>query len=101
VLLFRPSVSFLAEAQPRLKNRRRQKAFFWQKCTLNFLGDCTNYKAKDIIAEITNLFCIFFFQIDCGIIVAYNYRKRPYTFPKRITFFKVNINTVALKLTFL
>jgi hypothetical protein len=31
---------------------------------LNFLGDRTNYKAKDIIGKITNLFCIYFFQID-------------------------------------
>jgi hypothetical protein len=100
VLLFRPSVSFLAEAQPRLENRRRQKAIL-ARCTLNFLDDCPNHKAKGIIGKVTNLFCIFLFQIDCGIIVAYNYRKRPYTFPKRKTFFKVNINTVALKLTFL
>jgi hypothetical protein len=34
-----------------------------------------------------------------GIIVAYNYRKRPKTLPKSKTFFKVNINTIVLKLT--
>jgi hypothetical protein len=36
---FPPSLSFLAEAQPRLENRREQNA-------------------KDIIGKITNLFCI-------------------------------------------
>jgi hypothetical protein len=51
VHLFRPSLSFLAEAQPRLENRREQKALF----TLNSLGDLSNYNAKDIIAKITNL----------------------------------------------
>jgi hypothetical protein len=29
-----------------------------------FLSDLTNYKAKDIIGKITNLFCIYLFQID-------------------------------------
>jgi hypothetical protein len=33
-------------------------------CRLNFLGDRTNYKAKGIIGKITNLFCIYRFQID-------------------------------------
>jgi hypothetical protein len=51
-------LSFLAEAQPRLENRRGQKALFG---TLNFLGDRRNYKAKDIIGKITNLFCIYLF----------------------------------------
>jgi hypothetical protein len=41
----------------------------WSRCTLNFLDDRTNYKAKDIIEKITNLFCrcivhMHFFQID-------------------------------------
>jgi hypothetical protein len=35
---------------------------FWH--TLNFLGDRTNDKTKDIIGKITNLFCIYLFQID-------------------------------------
>jgi hypothetical protein len=61
VHLFCPS--FLAEAQPRLENKRGQKALFGRG-TLNFLGDRTNYKAKDIIGKITNLFCIFIFQMD-------------------------------------
>jgi hypothetical protein len=38
VHLFRPSLSFLAEAQPRLDNRRGQKVF---------LEDRTNYKAQN------------------------------------------------------
>jgi hypothetical protein len=29
-------------------NQARTKGTFWQRCTLNFLGDRTNYKAKDI-----------------------------------------------------
>jgi hypothetical protein len=32
--------------------------------TLQFLGDRTNYKAKEIVGKITNLFCIYLFQID-------------------------------------
>jgi hypothetical protein len=36
----------------------RTKGSFWQRFTLNFLGDRRDYKAKDIIAKITNLFCI-------------------------------------------
>jgi hypothetical protein len=51
VHLFRPSLGFLTEARPR-------------HIKLNFLGDCTNYKAKEIIGKITNLFCIYVFQID-------------------------------------
>jgi hypothetical protein len=39
------------------------KGAFWQRCALNFLGDRMNYEAKDIIGKITNLFCIYFFQI--------------------------------------
>jgi hypothetical protein len=60
VHLFRPSLGFLTEAQPRLKVARTKGTF----CTLNFLGDRTDYKAKDIIGKITNLFCIYLFQID-------------------------------------
>jgi hypothetical protein len=55
--------SFSSEAQPRLE-QARTKGTFWQRCTSNFLGDRTNYKAKDIIGKITNLFCIYIFQID-------------------------------------
>jgi hypothetical protein len=54
---------FSSEAQPRLE-QARTKGTFWQRCTSNFLGDRTNYKAKDIIGKITNLFCIYIFQID-------------------------------------
>jgi hypothetical protein len=46
-----PWLSFLTEAQPRL-NRRGQKALFWQRCTLYFLGNRSNYKAKDIIGKL-------------------------------------------------
>jgi hypothetical protein len=57
-------VSFLAEAQPRLENRREQKALFGRGAHYIFLGGRTNYKAKDIIGKITNVFCIYFFHID-------------------------------------
>jgi hypothetical protein len=43
VHLVRPSLSFPAEARPRLRNRRGEKAVFG---TLRFSGDRTNYKAK-------------------------------------------------------
>jgi hypothetical protein len=62
VHLFRPSLSFLDEAQPRLENRRGQKAIL-AEVHIKFLGDLTNYKAKDITGKIANLFCICF-QID-------------------------------------
>jgi hypothetical protein len=42
VHLFRPSLSFLAEAQQRLENRRGQKA----EVRIKFLGDRKNYKQK-------------------------------------------------------
>jgi hypothetical protein len=61
VHLFHPSLSFLAEAQPRFENRPGQKTLLG---TLNFLGDRTNYIAKGIIGIITNLFCIYLSQID-------------------------------------
>jgi hypothetical protein len=57
VHLFRPSLSFRDEAQPRLENRRGQKAIL-AEVHIKFLG--TNYKAKDITGKITNLFCILF-----------------------------------------
>jgi hypothetical protein len=57
------SLSFLAEALPRLETSQ-SKGTFWKRCTLNFLGDHTNYKAKDVIGEVTNLFCIYLFQIN-------------------------------------
>jgi hypothetical protein len=45
-----PSLSFLAEAQPKLKTGEEKR---------HFLSDRTNYKAEDIIGKITNLFCIY------------------------------------------
>jgi hypothetical protein len=38
VHLFRPRLSFLAEAQPRLDNRRGQKALFGRVAQIFFLG---------------------------------------------------------------
>jgi hypothetical protein len=39
-------------------------AFFWQRCTLNFLGD--------IIGKITDLLCIYLFQIH-NLLIHINY----------------------------
>jgi hypothetical protein len=57
VHLFRPSLSFLAEAQPRTRH-------VLAEVHIKFLGDRTNHKAKDIIGKITNLFCTYLCQID-------------------------------------
>jgi hypothetical protein len=57
VHLFRPSLSFLAEAQPKLENSRGQKTLF-AEVHIKFLSDRTNYNAKDIVGKMTNLFCI-------------------------------------------
>jgi hypothetical protein len=54
VHLFRPSLSFLAEAQQRLENRRGQKA----EVRIKFFRRPQKLQTKDIIAKITNLFCI-------------------------------------------
>jgi hypothetical protein len=43
VHLFRPSLSFLAEAQPRLENRRGQRHFL-AEVRIKFLGDRTKQK---------------------------------------------------------
>jgi hypothetical protein len=61
VHLFRSSLSFLAEAQPRLENRRGQRHFL-AKVHITFIGDRT--KQKKSLKKITNLFCIHPFQID-------------------------------------
>jgi hypothetical protein len=58
VRLFRPSLNFLVDTQPRVETG--QKALL----ALHFLGDRTNYKAKEIIGKITNLLYIYLFQID-------------------------------------
>jgi hypothetical protein len=56
--------SFESEFFGRGLKQARTKGTFWQRCTLNFFGDRTNYKAKDIIEKITNLFCIYLFPIN-------------------------------------
>jgi hypothetical protein len=50
------------------RNRGVTKDTFWQRCTLHFLGDRMNDKAKDIIGKFKNIFCIYLFQIDKFII---------------------------------
>jgi hypothetical protein len=56
--LFCQSLSFLAEAQPRLETGE-DKGHLLAEVHLKFLGDRTSYKAKDIIGTSTNLFCIY------------------------------------------
>jgi hypothetical protein len=53
--LLRMSLSFLAEAQPRLENSQERRHSL-AEVHINFLGDRTTYKTKDIIGKITNLF---------------------------------------------
>jgi hypothetical protein len=48
VHLFHPSLSFLAEAQPRL-NTGEDKRKFLAEVGIEFLGDCTKYKANRYI----------------------------------------------------
>jgi hypothetical protein len=55
--LFRSS--FLAEEQPRLENRRRRAELH-----ITFFRRPHELQNKDIIGKITNLFCIYFFQLD-------------------------------------
>jgi hypothetical protein len=47
VHLFRPSLSFLAEAQPRPKTGEDKRNFLTQ-VHIEFLGDCAKYKANKI-----------------------------------------------------
>jgi hypothetical protein len=61
-IFFHPSLSFLAEAQPRKTGE--DKRHFLAEVHIKFLGDRTNHKAKDIIGKITNLFCIYLFEIN-------------------------------------
>jgi hypothetical protein len=62
VHLFRPCLSFLAEAQPRLENRRGQRHFL-AEVHIKFFRRTHELQNKDIIGQITNLFCIYLFQI--------------------------------------
>jgi hypothetical protein len=63
------SASFSSESEfsgrgaAEASKQARTKAIFWQRCTLIFLDDRMNYKAKDIIGKITNLFC-FYLYVD-------------------------------------
>jgi hypothetical protein len=61
VHFFRPRLS---SRRSRDLNRRGQKVLFGRGAHYIFLGDRTNYKAKDITGKITNSFCIYFFQIN-------------------------------------
>jgi hypothetical protein len=54
--------------------RGRTKGTFGPTCTLNILGDRTNYKAKDIIEKITNLFCIYEKFTICNTYIIYGDR---------------------------
>jgi hypothetical protein len=59
VHLFRPRLSFLAEAQPRLENRH-----YLAEVCINFFWRPHELQIKNIIGKIKNLFCIYLFQID-------------------------------------
>jgi hypothetical protein len=61
---FRVSPEFAGRGAAEVWQQARIKGTVWQRCILNFLNYRTNYKAKDIIGKITNLFCIYLFQID-------------------------------------
>jgi hypothetical protein len=52
--LFRPSLSFVAEAQPRLQNRRGQMAVFGRAA--NILGDRTTKQKTSLEKIPINLF---------------------------------------------
>jgi hypothetical protein len=54
VHLFRPSLSFLAEAQPRLENRRGQKLA----------------TSRTQAAHRSNLFCIYLFENEINLLTA-------------------------------
>jgi hypothetical protein len=40
----------------------RTKGIFWQRCTLNFLGDRTNYKAKKKLEKLQIYFVSTYFK---------------------------------------
>jgi hypothetical protein len=61
---FSPLSDFSRRGAAEASKQARTNGIFWQRRTLNFLGDRTNYKAKDIIGKTINLFCIYLFQID-------------------------------------
>jgi hypothetical protein len=75
VHLFCLGLSFLAEAQPRLETKRGQKALFDRGVHKKM-----NYKAKNIIGKIRNLFCIntvfivFFISLPTKREIHYYYR---------------------------
>jgi hypothetical protein len=61
--IFSPETKSSGRGAAEACQQARTKGTFWQRC-INFLGDRTNYKAKDIIGKITNLFRVYVFQID-------------------------------------
>jgi hypothetical protein len=63
VHLFRLSLGFLVKAQPRLENSRGEKTLL-AEVHIKFFRRPHKLQNKDIIGKITNLFCIYFFQID-------------------------------------
>jgi hypothetical protein len=62
VYLFRSSLSFLAEAQPRLENRRGQKTLLAEVHIKFFRRSQGLQSTTDIIGKITNLFFIYLFK---------------------------------------
>jgi hypothetical protein len=70
---FSPESQFSGRGAAEVSKQARTIGTFWQRCTLHFLSDRTNYKAKDIIGKIRNVFCMYLFQIDKFINTYYNF----------------------------
>jgi hypothetical protein len=65
VHLFRPSLGFLAEAQPRLENRPGQKALFGRGAQYIFVATARATKQKTSLEKLQIYFVSkYFFQID-------------------------------------
>jgi hypothetical protein len=52
---FSSESEFSSRGAAEARKQSRAKDTFWDRFTLNFLGDRTNYKAKDIIGKISCL----------------------------------------------
>jgi hypothetical protein len=62
---FSSESGFCSRGPTEALKQARTKGTFWQRCTLNFLGDRTNYKAKDHWKNYKFIFLIvhIFFQL--------------------------------------
>jgi hypothetical protein len=53
---FRFESEFSGRGAAEASKQARTKGTFWQRCTLHFIGNPTNYKSKDIIGNISIFF---------------------------------------------